>query len=87
VTCSCIVYWYNWYNLFGFIGINSSDLVAQWENGSSTDECLESLETNILFKCNPYAKWESDSGSEYGDASSYLMNFFVNFENPCGVSY
>ena len=75
------------YKLCGFVGINSSELVAQWDNGSSTVECLAALTTNILFECNAYDTWEGNPGLGYGEASSYLLNFFVNFDDPCGVSY
>jgi len=44
------------------------------------------METNILFSCNPNAVWKND-GVGAGDATAYLIDFFVNFENPCGVSY
>ena len=70
-----------------FVGINSTDIIAQWENGSNSDECIEpnSFHTMVTFKCDPYASWER-SGVGAGEATPYLVDFFVNFEDPCGVS-
>ena len=43
------------------------------------------FQTTITFECDPYASWEN-SGVGAGEATSYLKDFFVNFENPCEVS-
>ena len=66
------------------VGINQTELVARFENGSNTDECIRSLETIILFECDPNADW--DEVAVAGDVSSYFLEFIIDFEDPCSVS-
>lgn len=73
--------------LCGFIGINADDIIAEWYNGSNTDRCIDpgSLQTTVMFECGPYATWVNQ-GVGVGEATAYLKDFFVNFEDPCQVS-
>jgi len=69
-----------------FVGIDSSTLMAQYEDGSQTEECLDALSTTILFSCDVADTWEGSLSSGHGVPSSYLKAFFVDFEEPCAVS-
>ena len=68
-----------------FVG-NSSTLVAQWGDGSQTEECVDALSTAILFSCNVADTWEGNPSLRHGVASSYLKEFYVDIEDPCQVS-
>ena len=67
-------------------GIKETELGVVFGNGSTTNLCLDSLSTSILFECNPHNVWENDEVNAV-DVSAYLINFYLNFENTCEVSF
>ena len=63
--------------------VESEELFAVFENGSSYSNCTSSLTTLIQFECDVNADWEFIEGD---DVTSYFKNLTIDVENPCSVS-